>query len=75
MYAVGGKPAWLLSPMDGQLEAVRQDIGRVKDKIVKTKQDLAVAEQAVYKDKERILSELLLSLSKQPSDLQENVKH
>ena len=75
LYAVGGKPAWLLSPMDGQLEPVRQDIGRVKDKIVKTKQDLAVAEQAVYKDKERILFELLLSLNKHPSGLQENVKH
>ena len=32
--------------MDSQLEAVRQDIGSVKDEIVKTKQDLAAAKEA-----------------------------
>ena len=57
--------------MNGQLEAVRQDIGSVKDDIIKTKQDLAVAEQAGNKDKERLLFDLLLSLNKQLSSLQE----
>ena len=70
-YAVGGKPTWLLSPMHGQLEAVRQDIGSVKDEIVKTKQDLAAAEQAGNKEKERVLLDLLLSLNNQLLSLNE----
>ena len=51
--------------MDSQLEAVRQDIGSVKDEIVKTKQDLAAAEQAGNMGKERVLLDLLLSLNNQ----------
>ena len=50
--------------MDGQLEAVRQYIGSVKDEIVKTKQDLGAA-QAGNKEKERVLLDLLLSLNNQ----------
>ena len=57
--------------MDSQLEAVRQDIGSVKDEIVKTKQDLAAAEQAGNKGKERVLLDLLLSLNNQLLSLQE----
>ena len=57
--------------MDGQLEAVRQDIGSVKNEIIKTKQDLAAAEQAGNKEKERVLWDLLLSLNNQLSGLQE----
>ncbi|DBA91414.1 TPA: hypothetical protein ACH3X2_003946 [Trebouxia sp. C0005] len=60
--------------MDSQLEAVRQDIGSVKDEIVKTKQDLAAAEQAGNKGKERVLLDLLLSLNNQLLSLQEE-KH
>ncbi|KAL0023206.1 hypothetical protein WJX79_002805 [Trebouxia sp. C0005] len=70
----GGKPILLLSTMDSQLEAVRQDIGSVKDEIVKTKQDLAAAEQAGNKGKERVLLDLLLSLNNQLLSLQEE-KH
>ena len=70
-YAVVVKPTWLLSAMDGQLEAVRQDIGSVKDEIVKTKQDLAATEQAGNKEKERVLLDLLLSLNNQLLSLQE----
>ena len=55
--------------MDGQLEAVRQDIGSVKNEIIKTKQDLAAAEQAGNKEKERVLWDLLLSLNNQLSGL------
>ncbi|KAL0049129.1 hypothetical protein WJX82_007188 [Trebouxia sp. C0006] len=62
---------WLLSTIDGQLEAVRQDIGSVKDEIVKTKQDLAATEQAGNKEKERVLLDLLLSLNNQLLSLQE----
>jgi len=65
LYAVGGKPTWLLSSMDGQLEALRQDIGSVKDEIAKTKQDLAAAEQARNKEEKRVLLDLLLSLNNQ----------
>lgn len=61
----------LLSTMDSQLEAVRQDIGSVKDEIVKTKQDLAAAEQVGNKGKERVLLDLLLSLNNQLLSLQE----
>ncbi len=51
--------------MDGQLEALRQDIGSVKDEIAKTKQDLAAAEQARNKEEKRVLLDLLLSLNNQ----------
>ena len=71
LYTLGGKPILLLSTMDSQLEAVRQDIGSVKDGIVKTKQDLAAAEQAGNKGKERVLLDLLLSLNNQLLSLQE----
>ena len=57
--------------MDSQLEAVRQNTGSVKDEIVKTKQDLAAAEQAGNKGKERVLLDLLLSLNNQLLSLQE----
>ena len=57
--------------MDSQLEAVRQDIGSVKDEIVKTKQDLAAAEQAGNKEEKRVLLDLLLSLNNQLLSLQE----
>ena len=57
--------------MDGELEAVRQDIGSVKDEIVKTEQDLAAAEQAGNKEKERVLLDLLLSLHNQLLSLNE----
>jgi len=71
LYASGGKPTLLLSTMDSQLEAVRQDIRGVKEKIVRTEQNLAAAEQAGNKEKERSLFELLLSLNNQLSGLQE----
>ena len=71
LYTLGGKPILLLSTMDSQLEAVRQDIGSVKDEIVKTKQDLAAAEQAGNKGKERVLLDLLLSLNNQLPSLQD----
>ena len=57
--------------MDGQLEAVRQDIGSVKNEIIKTKPDLAAAEQAGNKEKERVLWDVLLNLNNQLSGLQE----
>ena len=57
--------------MDGQLEAVRQDIGSVKDKIVKTEQDLAAAKEAKNGDREKSLFDMLLSLNNQLSGLQE----
>jgi len=71
LYAVGGKPTWLLSTMDGQLEAVRQDIGSVKDEIVKTKQDLAAAKEAKNAEHESKLLDLLLTLNTQLNGLQE----
>ena len=71
LCAVGGKPTWLLSPMDGQLEAVGQDNGSVKDDIVKPKQDLAAAQQAGNKENERVLLDLLLSLNNQLLSLNE----
>lgn len=49
--------------MDGQLEAVRQDMRSVKDKIAEVKQGLAVAEHAH--------NALLLSLNNQLLSLQE----
>ncbi len=57
--------------MDGQLEAVRQDIRSVKDEIVEVKQELAIAKQAENKEKEKLLFELLLSLNNQLSGLHE----
>ncbi len=50
--------------MDGQLEALTQDIGSVKDEIAKTRQDLAAAEQARNNEDKRVLLDLLLNLSK-----------
>ena len=50
---------------------VRQDIRSVKDEIVKTKQDLAAAQQAKNGEQERLLFQLLLSLNNQLSGLQE----
>ena len=41
-----GKPTLLPNIMDSQLEAVRQDIHGVKEKIVRTEQSLAAAKQA-----------------------------
>ena len=49
--------------MDGQLEAVRQDMRNVKDEIVEVKQGLAVAEHAH--------NALLLSLNNQLLSLNE----
>lgn len=49
--------------MDGQLEAVRQDMHTVKDEIAEVKQSLAVAEHAH--------NALLLSLNNQLLSLQE----
>ena len=46
LCASGGKPTLLLTTMDSQLEAVRQDIRSVKDKIVEIEQELAIAKQA-----------------------------
>ena len=57
--------------MDSQLDAVRHRICKAEDKIVKTKQDLAAAEQAGNKGKERVLLDLLLSLNNQLHSLQE----
>ncbi|KAA6429048.1 MAG: hypothetical protein FRX49_01158 [Trebouxia sp. A1-2] len=59
----GVGPTLLLSIMDGQLEAVRQDMRSVKDKIAEVKQGLAVAEHAH--------NALLLSLNNQLLSLQE----
>ena len=50
--------------MDGQLEALRQDIGSVKVEIAKTRQDLAAAEQARNDEVKRVHLDLLLNLSK-----------
>ena len=63
LYAVGGKPTWLLSTMDSQLEAVRQDIHAVKEKVERAQRNMTAAEQAGNREKERSLSELLLSLN------------
>ena len=71
LYAVGGKPTWLLSTMDSQLEAVRQDIHAVKEKVERTERNMTAAEQAGNREKERSLSELLLSLNNQLNGLQE----
>ena len=61
----------LLSTMDSQLEAVRQDIRDVKDEIVEVKQKLAAAEQAHNVEKEQSLLKLLSGLQNQLSGLQE----
>ena len=58
--------------MDSQLDAVRHRICKAEDEIVKTKQDLAAAEQAGNKGKERVLLDLLLSLNNQLLSLQDN---
>ena len=61
--------------MDSQLDAVRHRICKAEDEIVKTKQDLAAAEQTGNKGKERVLLNLLLSLNNQVLSLneQENI--
>jgi len=70
-YAVVVKPTWLLSAMDGQLEAVRQDIGSVKDKILAIEQDLAAAKEAKHGEREKSLFDMLLSVNNQLLSLQE----
>ncbi|DBB00231.1 TPA: hypothetical protein ACH3X1_014060 [Trebouxia sp. C0004] len=57
--------------MDGQLEAVRQDIGSVKDKILAIEQDLAAAKEAKHGEREKSLFDMLLSLNNQLLSLQE----
>ena len=55
--------------MESHSEAVRQDIRSVQQKIVKTEQNLAAAEQAGNKEKERLLFDLLLSLNEKENIL------
>lgn len=62
---LGGKPILVITTVDSQLGAVRQDIRDVKDEIVEVKQKLAAAEQAHNVEKD-----LLLSLNNQLSGLQ-----
>ena len=69
LYALAGTPTLLLSTMDSQLEAVRQDIRSVKDELVEIKQDLAAAKKAKNAEQERKLFDLLLSLNNQLSGL------
>ena len=69
MYTLGGKPILLLSTMDSQLEAVRQDIRDVKWKVAKTEQNLA--EHAHNVEREKVFLDLLLSLNNQLLSLQE----
>ena len=60
--------------MDDQLEAIRQDIRSVKDKIVKIEQDLAIAKQSGNKGGEeevRFLRGRLEKLDSQLLSLQE----
>ncbi|DBB14526.1 TPA: hypothetical protein ACH3X3_004806 [Trebouxia sp. C0006] len=57
--------------MDGQLEAVRQDIGSVKDKILAIEQDLAAAKEAKHGEREKSLFDMLLSVNNQLLSLQE----
>ena len=71
LYALGGIPPLLLSTMDNQLEAVRQDIRSVKDELVEIKQDLAAAKKAKNNEQEQKLFDLLLSLNNQLCGLQE----
>ncbi|DBA91069.1 TPA: hypothetical protein ACH3X1_016034 [Trebouxia sp. C0004] len=51
--------------MGGQLEAVRQDICSVQERIVKYEQKLATAERAGNKEEEKPLFDMLLSLNNQ----------
>ncbi|DBA81746.1 TPA: hypothetical protein ACH3X1_007481 [Trebouxia sp. C0004] len=55
----------LLTTMDGQLEAVRQDIRNVQERIVKYEQKLATAERAGNKEEEKSLFDMLLTLNNQ----------
>lgn len=71
LVCLGGQPLLLLSTMDGQLEAVRQDICDVKGNIAKIEQNLAAAEQPRNGDQENIHLQLLLTLNTQLSSLQE----
>ena len=59
----------MLSTMDSQLEAVRQDIRDVKDEIVEVKQKVAAAEDAHNAEREQSHFNLLLSLNQQLSGL------
>ena len=59
--------------MDVQLGAVRQEIGSVKAEIVKTKQDVAAAKEARDGGLERHYLQLVLTLNKQLSGLQDQL--
>ena len=48
--------------MEDELEAAKQDVRSVYKKIAQTEQDLAAAKQAQNKEREKSLSDLLLSL-------------
>ena len=52
--ALVGKPTLLLVNVHIQLEAVRQDIRSVKDKVGDMMQDLVIAKQAGNKEKEKV---------------------
>ena len=69
LCASGGKPTLLLNIMDSQLEAVRQDIHDVKEKIVRIEQNLASAEQAGNKGAEEEVRFLRGRLEKLDSQL------
>ncbi|DBA90914.1 TPA: hypothetical protein ACH3X1_016120 [Trebouxia sp. C0004] len=65
----GGKPTLLLTTMDSQLEAVRQDIRSVKDNIVEIEQELAIAKQAGNKGGEEVVRFLRGRLEKLDSQV------
>ncbi len=55
--------------MDGQLEAVRQDIRSVQERIIKYEQDLAAAKEARNGEQERLLFQLLVGLQEEKNIL------
>ena len=57
--------------MDGQLEVLVNRARKINDKMMEVKQDLATAKQAKNEVQERILCDLLLSLSNRLLGLQE----
>ena len=61
----------LLRTMDAQLEVLVNRARKVNDKMMEVKQDLATAKQAKNEVQERILCDLLLSLSNRLLGLQE----
>ena len=71
LCALGTSPSLLLSTMDSQLEAVRHKILKVEGKIENYEQDLAAAKETKNGEQERKLFDMLLSLNKQLSSLQE----